>query len=322
MYYNEKIDYLKYLKHKKIIIFGAGKEGKRVCYKCQQENFEVIGFCDNDICKKGKEIISGILCIGNVDDIKEKIESDIIVIIASSFVNEMMEELLDKQIPFIDSKDIDFSCSGDDYYDENYFEWQKRCGKFGANLDKKRFQRYIKTTDSILELGSAGGYLLEVLEAKEKIGIEINDIAREEAQSRGIKSVKTMQEVPNEYADVIISTHVLEHIENPLEILRALKDKLKENGKLIFIVPHECNNTAYSRNELNQHLYTWNELLLGNLFKRAGYFVKEVYSYDYQWPYTAFEEIHNHVGDESFEVISELFGAKVNIKNVLIVATK
>lgn len=44
--------------------------------------------------------------------------------------------------------------------------------------------------------------------AKEKTGIEIND-----------------------YADVIISTSVLEHVENPFEILRELKDKLKDGGK-------------------------------------------------------------------------------------------
>ena len=67
--------------------------------------------------------------------------------------------------------------------------------------------------------------------AKEKTGIEINDFARAEAKKLGINSVKNIRDIPDDYADVIISTSVLEHVENPFEILRELKDKLKDGGK-------------------------------------------------------------------------------------------
>ena len=59
--------------------------------------------------------------------------------------------------------------------------------------------------------------------------------------------------VPDGYADIIISTHTLEHVENPLGALRELRNKLKENGKAVFHVPNESCSTEYVRSEPNNH---------------------------------------------------------------------
>lgn len=48
MYYNNEINYLKYLKEKSIIIFGAGKMGVQGLFKMQKEKIHVTAFCDND----------------------------------------------------------------------------------------------------------------------------------------------------------------------------------------------------------------------------------------------------------------------------------
>lgn len=39
---------------------------------------------------------------------------------------------------------------------------------------------------------------------------------------------------------------------------------------------YESCETEYYRSELNNHLFTWNCLTLGNLFKAAGFFVLSV----------------------------------------------
>lgn len=46
MYINNDIDYLKFLKRKEIVIFGAGKIGQKgmACL----EKMKIIAFCDND----------------------------------------------------------------------------------------------------------------------------------------------------------------------------------------------------------------------------------------------------------------------------------
>lgn len=81
---------------------------------------------------------------------------------------------------------------------------------------------------------------------------------------------------------------------------------------------------SYHRNDVNQHLYTWNELLIGNLFNRAGFFVNKVQSYSMQWPYGAgnYRRIFDETGRDTLLVLSELFGKFVHMKNILIVATK
>lgn len=285
---------------------------------------EVLGFCDNDVTKKGTCIQPDAVCFGNVEDCTKVMDADTVFVIGAKgrYGAEMTEELLNKRMVFIDGENIDFPCTGEDYYDEAYFAWQKKCGSFSAKLDIDLFAPHINPEDSVLEFGSAGGYLLERIVAKEKLGVEINDVARAEAERRGIYSVKTIDEVPDNFADVIISKHVLEHIENPLAVLRTLRNKLKDGGTIIFVVPYECNDTDYNRDDINQHLYTWNSICLGNLFKRAGYFVKKVDSYSEQWPYPNYEAIYDAVGKDGFKVISGLFGEKVNMKNTFILAIK
>ncbi|MEO1654292.1 MAG: class I SAM-dependent methyltransferase [Bacteroidota bacterium] len=166
---------------------------------------------------------------------------------------------------------------------ETYFAWQKEIGEFGARVDAFKFKDDISPRDQVLDFGSGGGYMLDLLPGKEKIGIEINPSARENAQARGIKTLAFTSSVPDSWADVIISHHALEHTENPLAELKALFAKLKEGGKIIFVVPLERKN-PYHINDINQHYFTWSEMNLGNLFSRAGFQVLEVKEIWHAWP--------------------------------------
>lgn len=314
---------MKYLRNKKIIIFGAGDCGKRFYVKLRKHNFNVIGFCDNNENLKASIIIENILCLGSVKDAWEQNRDNAVLIVASdNYRSEMQKELLELGVPFITDTDIDFSDADVQYYDEVYFERQRKIGAFGGKINSVRFAKYINPEDTVLEFGSGGGFLLKELCAKKKLGIEINDYARACAAELGIDSVATVDEVEDDFADVIISTHVLEHVEEPFTTIKKLRKKLKDNGKIIFIVPYECNNNEYRKNDVDQHLYIWNSACIGNLFKKAGYFVNMVDCYEWQWPYRDYEEIYDAVGEKAFSVLSGLFGAKVREKAIMIVATK
>jgi 2-polyprenyl-3-methyl-5-hydroxy-6-metoxy-1,4-benzoquinol methylase len=163
--------------------------------------------------------------------------------------------------------------------------------------------------------------MLDNIIAKEKIGIEINDIARKSAEKLGVKSVKHISDIEDDYADIIISTSVLEHVENPLGVLRELRGKLKENGKIVFHVPNESCNTEYTRSEINNHLYTWNCLTIGNLFKAAGFFVYKVEKIQEVWPNHYFE-IEKEVSRELFETICQIGGKAYDENRCIIVAYK
>lgn len=194
-------------------------------------------------------------------------------------------------------------------------------GVFGGRIKAEMFKPYIKPDMTVVEFGGGGGYLLNNIDAKEKINIEVNASARTEAEKMGIKCVKCIGDIEDDYADVIISTSVLEHVENPFEVLRELHSKLKDNGKIIFHVPNESCDTEYSRSEVNNHLYTWNCLTIGNLFKAAGYFVYSVQKIQEVWPKNYFE-IEHQVSSEIFQAICEIGGKAFDENRCLIVAFK
>ena len=51
MYINNDIDYLKYLKNKKLILFGAGVAGKRIFTRLNKQ-YKLVAFCDKPEIRK------------------------------------------------------------------------------------------------------------------------------------------------------------------------------------------------------------------------------------------------------------------------------
>lgn len=170
------------------------------------------------------------------------------------------------------------------HYDENYFRWQKGMGEFGGHAELFKFREFVNTEDTVLDFGCGGGYLLNNVKCTRKAGIEINPTARELAQSMGITVHDSIAAVPDEFASLVISNHALEHVECPFQNLVDLKPKIKMNGRLVFVVPHEGPHDKWQPDDINQHLYTWNPMTLGNLFSKAGYGVCAVNTIRHRWP--------------------------------------
>lgn len=319
MYINSDIDYLKYLKNKSIVIFGFGEEGKRTSARLKGSGYKVIAFCDNDEKKQGQSLCG--ISVLSFQELQEINHKNIIIVISSRYERDIKQQLLDKDIfNFISVTQIDFG-GGEEYYDEQYFSWQQKLGEFGGKINAAMFQPYIKEKMAVVEFGSGGGYLLHNLNAREKIGIEINDSARRAAKRIGIDSVKYIKQIPDNYADIIISTHALEHVESPLGVLRELRTKLKEGGKIVFHVPNGSCDTEYVRSEISNEFYTWNCLLLGNLFKAAGYFVYSVEKFQEVWP-KHFFEIEKEVSPQLFDAICAIGGKAFDESRCEIVAYK
>jgi SAM-dependent methyltransferase len=162
-------------------------------------------------------------------------------------------------------------------YGTSYFEYQDPIGKKTIRL-KDRFQPYITKDSTVLDFGCGAGYLLDSIECKNKIGIDINPIALNEA-SKKIKTFNTLKDVTNETIDCIISNSTLGHLSNPEEILIELKSKLKVGGIIIFSIPHETINFKFKTNDINKIFYTWSPMSLGNLFQNAGFEIVSIKIY-------------------------------------------
>jgi len=193
------------------------------------------------------------------------------------------------------------------YYDENYFAFQKEQGKFASEQMKIFFQEYIKPSDSVLDFGCGGGYLLKNLNCKAKLGIEINQVARAFAKEElGIETVASISEVQDGWANVLISSHALEHTLRPYDILVELRNKIKVGGMVVFIVPHET-KYAYDAKDVNKHLYTWSEMNIGNLFVEAGYEVIQSNELVYRFP-PHYQKIYKLLGANLFNTACKIWG--------------
>ncbi|MCX6215357.1 class I SAM-dependent methyltransferase [Spirosoma sp.] len=189
-------------------------------------------------------------------------------------------------------------------YDQTYFDYQRRMGEFGGWANSPFFQPFIKPNDKVIDFGCGGGYLLKALNCAQKLGIEINERARLVATENGIQTVESADHVSDDWADVIISSHALEHTARPLDEILRLKAKVRPGGLIVFIVPSEGAMNSYNPKNPDHHLYTWSPMCLGNLFQQSGYEVVKSESLINRWPplYTQIAKLGRRVFDLSCRV--------------------
>ena len=145
-------------------------------------------------------------------------------------------------------------------------------------------EEYIRNFNpsSVLEVGGAFGWNL-VCAARSGISCEMVEpsvLGRNEAQRRGIYTYASIEEIAEKKFDLILLRHVLEHIDNPLEMLNCLRKKLTQGGSLELVLPVESMYEAPDPHDKNFHLYCWNPQTIVNLLTRSGFSsVRWRYSY-------------------------------------------
>ncbi len=131
----------------------------------------------------------------------------------------------------------------------------------------------LKPTDKVLEFGSGlGNNLLAVKEiANETVGIEPSILGRTIATEDGLKVHKDIQSVENNSFNIILCRHVLEHVDNPKQVLLDLQNKLVVGGKLILVLPLDPLDQKPKENDINNHLFCWNPRTIMNLLRLCDY---------------------------------------------------
>ncbi len=207
------------------------------------------------------------------------------------------------------------------HYNSDYFNWQKGMGEFGGIANLFKFRDFIKPTDTVIDFGCGGGYLLNNIKAANKIGVEVNETAAEKARSFGIDVFSDIDQIEDNSADIIISSSALEHVRAPFDVLQKLYHKLKPGKLIVFVVPHDNMTIQYKPDDINQHLYTWNQMTLGNLFTQAGYNVLKVETLRHAWP-PDYIDIFNKVGEVEFHKICHKHAHDINNYQIRVIATK
>lgn len=139
----------------------------------------------------------------------------------------------------------------DDFYEKEYWHSIDPDG-MKRNIEKEYKKKledckeelmYINNLSSgnILDVGCGVGYILSgVLDTWNKYGVDISNWAVEKAKEYGTIFQGNLEQAhyENEFFDAVILNHVIEHLNNPIEVLIEIRRILKPNGKLLLATPN------------------------------------------------------------------------------------
>lgn len=204
-----------------------------------------------------------------------------------------------------------------------YFAYQNKDATIGAQLNKSKFENYIKPTDTVLDFGCGGGWLLAALDCTKKVGVELNENAHNFCKENGIKVFKSIDSVVDNDFDVIISHHCLEHVPYPIEALSSLHKKLKGDGLFVLVVPIDDWRVQrdYTGNDIDHHLYTWTPRLLANTLVEAGYEIDKIEVLTHAW-FPRWNVLFGKIPQFAFDTICTFWSILLKRRQLLAVARK
>lgn len=201
-----------------------------------------------------------------------------------------------KNCGFGETKGIDIQ-PGAYHRDEVYIEEEE----LFRNIFQKRVRIINKLIKpgKVLEVGCSTGLFLYLLKEKgwQTTGIEISKLSAEAARRRGMEIIAQKFEKVDfsEKFDLIIFNHTLEHLEDPIGILRKVKRLLLPKGYLYIDLPNfggfsaKLFRTKWSLLLPEEHLWHFTEkalkLLLKDLEFKIIYTNKSSGIWDYNNPH-------------------------------------
>lgn len=133
--------------------------------------------------------------------------------------------------------------SVDKYYETNYeyvsqISKSERGYRYFALYFVDKIKRMSVPGSRFLDIGCGMGYLVEALSEKGfySEGIDLNSLAVKAAKQRGLNvSNKTVDDLIEEGSkfEIVLMSHVLEHIDDPLSMIKKVRHIVKPKGKLI-----------------------------------------------------------------------------------------
>lgn len=190
------------------------------------------------------------------------------------------------------------------HYDLDYFIDQTRDGELRGLINKWKFEPYLRPGLDILDFGCGDGALLKALGGRN--GVEVNPHSREAAKARGFRIEEAIGDYSDASMDLIVSNHCLEHVENPLAVVREMRRVIRNDGVLVLVVPCHGADFPYRSNDRDYHLFSWSAANIGNMVKIAGFHIVEAHELLHRWP-PKWRAIINLFGMGAFHLASHLW---------------
>jgi SAM-dependent methyltransferase len=193
--------------------------------------------------------------------------------------------------------------------DDNYFRSRAEAA---ARLYFGRFERPL---GNILEYGCGIGQNIACLE--NAVGFDVSSEALEACRRRGIPTISNPSDIPVNHFHYVLCRHALEHVEQPLKVIRELLTYLRPDGTLILVLPKEKHSVVPLEPDLNQHLYCWNFRTINNLISRGGGIPVENH-YQNVLGYRALLPIRKMFGRSAYYHLTRLVGRVYSISELVV----
>lgn len=175
-----------------------------------------------------------------------------------------------------------------------YDEYHQRNGKVvsdWAKLMGKNFKEILLFLNKslpgkgkLLDIGCGYGHFIEIMKRQgwSVYGIDLSHKVLLYAKEKGLDVLETSIDdvsFPDEYFDVVTAFYVLEHVTNPLQVLKNIYKMLKPCGILVLRVPHttpiirflsffRIKNNLY---DIPYHLFDYSPQTITHLLKKSGF---------------------------------------------------
>jgi 2-polyprenyl-3-methyl-5-hydroxy-6-metoxy-1,4-benzoquinol methylase len=144
---------------------------------------------------------------------------------------------------------IDDFYTGDETYVDGSYREEKQGLQMARNPDyerftdaQRRFESSLKfvTGKKVVDFGCGSGDFLRLVKShcSDAIGVELQQDYVDDLNSDGIHCVNNLDVIENSSIDTCVSFHVIEHLPEPLETLKLLKEKIVSGGMILIEVPH------------------------------------------------------------------------------------
>jgi 2-polyprenyl-3-methyl-5-hydroxy-6-metoxy-1,4-benzoquinol methylase len=129
----------------------------------------------------------------------------------------------------------------------------------------------------ILDIGAGHAYPFDAMKLlgidSDYCAVESDDRMREELAEKGVTPYESLDEVANQSFDLVILSHVVEHVESPVEFLKVATERLADDGVMFVEVPNQDDVFKLS---LGLHLAVYNPKAISTLCETAGLSVNQV----------------------------------------------
>jgi ubiquinone/menaquinone biosynthesis C-methylase UbiE len=168
----------------------------------------------------------------------------------------------------------------DDAYFETRLAYDQRREVVWSTLWEEVFSRYIRPTDTVLELGAGWCDFINSVTAQRRIALDLWD-GFAEAAAPGVEThvgpAEDLAFLPDASVDSVLASNLLEHLERPVveALVREVLRVLKPGGRLILVQPNFrlCAKRYFDD---YTHVSMWSDVGMAEFLKAMGMEVERV----------------------------------------------